>query len=66
MKHILFTLFSMLPLITLAADEEAALFYQSGKIYVVVGVLVIIFTGLAIFLWRLDRRVSKMEKEINQ
>lgn len=38
--------------------------YQSGKIYVVVGVLVIIFAGILAYLVMLDRKVSRIEKEI--
>lgn len=34
-----------------------------GKIYVVVGVLTIILTGIFIYLFVLDRRISKMEKK---
>lgn len=36
---------------------------SSGKIYVVVAVLAIIFSGLLIFLINIDRKVSKLEKE---
>lgn len=36
---------------------------SSGKIYVVVAVLAIIFSGLLIFLIHIDRKVSKLEKE---
>lgn len=36
---------------------------SSGKIYVVVAVLAIIFAGLLIFLINIDRKVSKLEKE---
>lgn len=35
---------------------------SNGKIYVVVGVLSIIFLGILIFLIILDRKVSKLEK----
>jgi CcmD family protein len=38
-------------------------FYQSGKIKVVVGVAAIVIVGLLIYLWRLDNRVTRMEKE---
>ncbi|MEM8582784.1 MAG: CcmD family protein [Bacteroidota bacterium] len=34
-----------------------------GKIYVVVGVIVIIFLGLVFYLWRLDRRLTKLEDQ---
>lgn len=36
---------------------------SNGKIYVVVGVLAILFIGLFLFLINIDRKVSKLEKE---
>ncbi len=36
---------------------------SSGKIYVVVGVLVIIFVGIAVYLWTMDKRLTKIEKD---
>ncbi|MDO9185376.1 MAG: CcmD family protein [Bacteroidia bacterium] len=44
--------------------EMAEGLYQSGKIYVVVTVLSIIFTGIVGYLIMLDRKISKLEKEI--
>lgn len=38
-------------------------FRSESKIYVAVGVLVIIFSCLVLYLVRLDRRISKLEKE---
>jgi hypothetical protein len=38
---------------------------RNGKIYVVVAVLVTIFIGIIIYLIRLDRKISKLEKNIN-
>jgi CcmD family protein len=43
--------------------EMADILRSSGKIYVVVGTIAIIFVGLAGYLFMLDRRVSKLEKE---
>lgn len=37
---------------------------QSGKIYVVVAVILVIVFGLLAYLWLLDRKVSKMEKKL--
>ena len=37
---------------------------SNGKIYVVVAVLLTVLTGLFIYLWRLDKKVSKLEKGI--
>jgi CcmD family protein len=39
---------------------------SSGKIYVVVGVLCIIFIGIVIFLINLDTKLSKLKKEVEQ
>jgi CcmD family protein len=43
--------------------EMADVMRSSGKIYVVISVIVIIFTGLAIYLFSIDRRLKKIEKE---
>jgi protein-S-isoprenylcysteine O-methyltransferase Ste14 len=40
------------------ADEMRS----SGKIYVVIATICIIFAGLAIFLFSIDRRLKKIEK----
>jgi len=44
------------------ADEMRA----SGKIYVVVAVMSLVFVGVALYLLRLDRKLSKLEKELNE
>ncbi|OFY83075.1 MAG: CcmD family protein [Bacteroidetes bacterium RIFCSPLOWO2_12_FULL_35_15] len=44
--------------------EMADGLYQSGKIYVVVVVASIIFLGIVAYLIMLDRKISKLEKEI--
>lgn len=43
--------------------EMADALRQSGKIYVVVAVIVVIFAGLAIYLFSIDKKISKIEKE---
>jgi CcmD family protein len=43
--------------------EMADTFRSSGKIYVVIATIVIIFIGLAIYLFSIDRRLKKIEKE---
>jgi CcmD family protein len=47
-----------------AKPEMADALRQSGKIYVVVLVLVIIVTGLFVYLVRLDGKVSRLEREV--
>ncbi|MFY9308357.1 MAG: CcmD family protein [Bacteroidia bacterium] len=69
-------LFSMLLLSVSAAfaqlpaectrPEMADGMYQSGKIYVVVTVLAIIFAGIIGYLVVLDRKIGKLEKEIKK
>jgi uncharacterized transporter YbjL len=59
---IFFTLFSTV----LQANPEvemADIMRSSGKIYVVVAVLVIIFSGIVIWLIRLERKIRQLELE---
>jgi len=46
--------------------QMADTFRQGGKIYVVVLVLVIILTGVILFLVRVDRKIFKLEKQIEK
>jgi CcmD family protein len=43
--------------------EMADAMRSSGKIYVVIATITIIFVGLAIYLFSIDRRLKKIEKE---
>ena len=43
--------------------EMADAMRSNGKIYVVVAVLVIILSGLILYVARLDRKISKLEQE---
>lgn len=45
--------------------EMADGLYSSGKIYIVVGVLMIIFAGIVFYLIQTDRKISRLEKEWN-
>lgn len=47
-----------------APVEMATGLYQSGKIYIVVIVLSVIMAGILGYLIMLDRKVTKLEKEI--
>ncbi len=48
-------------------DQQA---FQSlrghGTLHAVFAVIIVILSGLFIFLWRLDKKVSKLEKDINR
>ncbi|MBK8700546.1 MAG: CcmD family protein [Saprospiraceae bacterium] len=48
-----------------AQSPENDFLRSTGKIYSVVAGIVIVFAGLAIYLWRLDRKLTKLEKHIN-
>jgi len=61
---LLTALWSCAPLCSAAQPVEMAdELHQNGKIYVVVGVIAIIFAGLFVYLMVLDRRLSKLEKQ---
>jgi CcmD family protein len=62
-KLILFILAAFFCLAVQAQTVEMAdVLRSSGKIYVVVGTIAIIFVGLAVYLFSLDRRITKIEK----
>ena len=39
---------------------------STGKIYVVVAVIVVVLLGLFAFVWMIDRRLSKLEDQIKE
>lgn len=43
--------------------EMADSFRAEGKIYVVIGVVLLILVGLFLYLFALDKRLKKLEKE---
>ena len=48
------------------ATEPPADFLRSiNKLYVVVAVIVVVFLGLAFYLWSLDRKLTKLEDQFN-
>ena len=51
-----------------SAQENIAMadkFRQEGKIYVVVAVVLIILIGIFISLFKLEKKIKKLEEEIN-
>jgi CcmD family protein len=67
MKKYLFSL--LLTLICFASQAQTSVemadkFRADGKIYVVIAVVAIILSGLFIYLFRLDRKISDIEKRI--
>ncbi len=67
-RKILFTLIAFLIVnVGFAQDAEMADTMRSnGKIYVVVGIILIILIGLVLYLFSMDRRLSKIEKELEK
>jgi CcmD family protein len=64
MKKLLsLVLLLLINLSVFAQDVEMAdTMRSSGKIYVVIGTVVIVFAGLAVYLFSMDGRLKKMEK----
>lgn len=51
---------------TLQAATGVVDFLSSiGKMYSVVAIIVVIFLGIVLFLWRMDKRIDKIENHIN-
>lgn len=44
------------------ADEKAGFMRSNGKIFVVMAVVITILAGLILYVLRLDRKISKLEK----
>lgn len=67
-KIIALVLLLCLPLLQLSAQAPNQpmqdFMRQTGKIYVVVTVIVLIFLGLVVWLWRLDSKLTKLEHQI--
>ncbi len=67
-NRIFFLLIAMISSIpSIMAQGETTDFMRSiGKIYVVVAVILAIFAGIIIFLFYLDRKISRLEKQIEK
>lgn len=64
-QFLLSTLLVVLSINLLSAESGAIDFLRStGKIYSVVAVIAVIFLGIALYLFRLDKKITKLEKEI--
>ena len=66
MRTFLVPLLTLFTFISLNAQTETGFMRSGGKIYVVVGVLLIILIGFFIYLWRLDRSITEIEESINE
>jgi CcmD family protein len=59
-----FILFQVLSLPPVLAQGNRDFMRETGKIYVVVGVILLIFLGIVAYLLRLDRKLTKLEHHI--
>ena len=67
-KLLLVPVFILLSIISFAQGEAkmADTMRSNGRIYVVVAVVVTILAGLILYVFRLDRKISKLEKDARQ
>lgn len=67
MKRLVFLMLLLISNLIASAQtyniEMADTMRSEGKIYVVIGTIAIVFIGLAIFLFSIDRRLKKIEKQ---
>jgi protein-S-isoprenylcysteine O-methyltransferase Ste14 len=67
-KTLVTLLFCLVSLATYAQQpaEMADTMRSNGKIYVVVGIILIVLAGLIVYLFMLDRKVKKLENLLEQ
>lgn len=49
---------------TNSSVDMADVMRSEGKIYVLVGIIIIIFAGITVYLVNTDRKISKLEKNL--
>jgi bacteriorhodopsin len=65
-KKILFMFLAFFTALTVAAQEQVEMadeMRSSGKIYVVIAVILTILAGLIFYVWRLDRKITRLEND---
>jgi hypothetical protein len=66
-KNLLLSILTLFSLFATAQEgggaEMADAMRANGKIYVVVAVILTIFAGIILYLVRLDRKITKLEKQ---
>ena len=63
-RHLCSLLLIALPFTTLLAQSDQDFMRSLGKMYVVVAVIVAIFIGIVVYLFSLDRKITKLENQI--
>lgn len=49
--------------ISKAESENTSFMNENGKIYVVLAVCLVVLTGIFLFTWNLEKRISRLEKQ---
>jgi branched-subunit amino acid transport protein AzlD len=63
-NNLLSILLTIVPFLAFGQSESADFLRSTGKIYTVIIVVLLIFGGIAFFLYRLDRKLTKLENQI--
>ena len=66
MKEISLLILLLISVASRAASGTEEFFYRSGKIQVVIAVILIVLLGILLYLFRLDKKVSKLEQAHNK
>lgn len=65
-RQLLFIILMQVVLLpTVLAQGNRDFMRETGKIYVVVGVIVLIFLGIVAYLLRLDKKLTNIEQQLN-
>ena len=48
----------------LSLRNKQTTFYKEGKIYLVIGVVAMVFLGMVLYLFLMGRKIAKIEKEL--
>lgn len=48
---------------SLMLQSDPGVLFRSDKIFTVLTVVLIIFSGISLYLWNLDRRITRLERK---
>ncbi len=63
-NSIIIILFSLLPLSQIFAQGNRDFMRETGKINVVVAVILVLFAGIVVYLVRLERKLKALERQL--
>lgn len=65
-KYLYLLVFLLISMSATAQDAEMAdVMRSNGKIYVIVGIILIVLIGLIAYLFLLDRKITRLENQLN-